>query len=80
MKQISTIVFISLLSILCSTSILAQDAEEQEKQDQKETHTEQSEQKETIEQAPPGNVKTAETFTPSEEVSEDLSVSFPVDI
>ncbi len=80
MKQISTIIFISLFSILCSTSILAQDTEEQDKQNQKEKQTEQSEKKETIEQAPPGNVKTAETFTPSEEVSEDLSVSFPVDI
>jgi hypothetical protein len=77
MKQIFTIIFISLFSILGSTSILAQDTE---KQDQKEKQTEKSEKKETIEQAPPGNVKTAETFTPSEEVSEDLSVSFPVDI
>ncbi len=80
MKQIFTILFISLCSILCSTSILAQDSETSGKQEEKEQQAKQSEEKETIEQAPPGNVKTAETFTPSEEVSEDLSVSFPVDI
>lgn len=29
---------------------------------------------------PGSRVQTAETFTPSEEISEDLSVSYPVDI
>lgn len=80
MKQLSTTLFIALLSILGSTSILAQDSEKSGEQENKEQQSEQAQEKETIKQAPPGNVKTAETFTPSEEVSEDLSVSFPIDI
>ncbi|BFM14905.1 hypothetical protein R50073_10880 [Maricurvus nonylphenolicus] len=49
-------------------------------EDKAEEKTSEQKQQETIEQAPPGDVKTSETFVPSEEVSEDLSVSFPIDI
>lgn len=58
---------------LASSQAWAQD----EKTDAKSS---EQEQQETIEQAPPGDVKTSTTFVPSEEVSEDSSVSFPIDI
>ena len=67
---------IVLIALLTSLALVAYGADE----DEKPTTDNQPAAEKTDKQAPKKEKKISETFTPSEEISEDLSVPFPVDI
>ena len=68
------------MSFLTSTAFAQSDKQAQQGQDQQQPEKAKTEQvkKDKPGQQKEGNV--SDTFTPSEEISEDLAVSFPVDI
>lgn len=67
---------------LGTTLALAQDQEESSEQATEEAgeQVEKEEQEQTEETTQPEGKRSGDTFVPSEGISEDLSVSFPVDI
>lgn len=69
--------FILLLSSLVASTALAEDPAGQEQQQETEQTTRQAGTKQQPQAKP---AAPASTFTPSEEVSADSAVSFPVDI
>ncbi|NIB39829.1 hypothetical protein HBA55_09550 [Pseudomaricurvus alkylphenolicus] len=68
----------ALLAALLSSTlpVIAQDADSGESKDASKPEQSQQDQQEDTEPVPGRN----ERFVPTEEISEDLSVSFPVDI
>ena len=58
------------------TAVMGQSGDEKDTQQQ----SERREQNDSAEPATNPAADVSDTFTPSEEISEDLSVSFPVDI
>ncbi|MBF8268813.1 MAG: hypothetical protein HW386_522 [Gammaproteobacteria bacterium] len=70
-----------LLLLACSLSVWAEDDNTGQQRDlPADTDTTEKKTPEAAAVAPATNAPTPDSFTPSEEVSEDLSVSFPVDI
>jgi uncharacterized protein YxeA len=77
MKKLMSILMVLLLVLASSTTIVMAQSGEGEETQQQQDRTEQVDTGEK-ERQPAADV--SDTFTPSEEISEDLSVSFPVDI
>lgn len=70
-----------LLLLACSVSIRAEDDSTGKQRDvAADTDATREDKPEAAAATPATNVQTPNSFTPSEEISEDLSVSFPVDI
>lgn len=78
MKKLMTL-FTVLFLVLAGPvpGVMAQSGEKQEQAEQQPDQTVQTNEGEA-ESQPAADI--SDTFTPSEEISEDLSVSFPVDI
>ena len=70
-----------LILSACSPRVWAEDDNTSQQRDTPaQTSPAGNEQPENAAAAPETKTLTPETFTPSEEISEDLSVSYPVDI
>ncbi|MBP6381579.1 MAG: hypothetical protein KBG29_08165 [Pseudomonadales bacterium] len=71
---------LALLAAAFATGVLAQDAPEQAPQAPATSAAPAREPATDARQAPPSPAASDERFVPSEDISEDLSVSFPSDI
>ena len=70
-----------LLQLACSVYVRAEDGSTGKQRDvPADTDTTGKDKPEAAAVTSATNVQTPDSFTPSEEISEDLSVSFPVDI
>jgi len=69
-----------LILILAVSLVSAQDAQQDERKPVAAETTQQQISPEPAAAPADDKAKTSDTFIPSEEISEDLSVSFPVDI
>lgn len=69
-----------LIPVLAVSLAMAQEADTQNEQKPAAGDTKEQKTTEPAKAAANDKKPTPDTFTPSEEISEDLSVSFPVDI